>query len=86
MKASTTLQKMIDVVNHALRAGKRNTTPYRNFFAAEPGHADWDTLIVLENLGMVVREKSFGNGGFYFRVTGNGADLVGTSLPSYLAP
>lgn len=67
-----------DVMEHAVGWHSENKF-YRNYFAAGPGHADWETLLGLcERKLMQMRhvEERFLGGLTVFIVTGEGVDAL----------
>lgn len=53
----------------------RKSWGFRNHYCASPGHTEWDTLIGLEQRGLMVRSSQNGSG--YFHVTEEGCRAIG---------
>lgn len=67
------------VLRHALTGSSGTEEVYRNYFAAAPGHHDWETLLTLVAEGLMYVGKTVPgqNGTRYFHCTAAGARSVG---------
>lgn len=65
----------LQVLRHTL--GLTNSkTVYRNYFFAEPGHHDWEHLLVLEKLGLMQRRRNTFSTMVMFQATEAGEALA----------
>jgi hypothetical protein len=69
--------KHLGLIAHSLGLSKKNKNPYRNYFAAEEGHADFKELEDLTAAGYMQKAKDPIAPGFIFSVTELGKDLIG---------
>jgi len=69
------------VLRHALTGSSGTDEVYRNYFAAAPGHHDWEVLTGLVMAGLMrVGEPVPGQTHRYFHCTAAGAHAVGLVL------
>ena len=69
-------EKHLDLLVHSLGLD-RSKTPYRNYFAAEEGHFEFQELEELVEAGYMRKTKHPMGPGFIFTVTEDGKQLIG---------
>jgi len=71
-------QEQLDLMRHtAGMVGWKK--PYRNYFTADDGHSDWETLNELVEMGLMVKRNSPLSPGSIFHLTDQGCWMLGIS-------
>jgi hypothetical protein len=69
----------LQVLQHTLGLSNSKTA-YRNYFYAEVGHHDWESLLALENLGLMRRRRDIFSNMVMFQATEAGTALAERSI------
>ena len=71
-------QEQLDILRHTVGLDK-GTKPYRNHFAADPGHEDYDDLTELCTMGLMIKRQSPVSSDKLFHITDMGCWMLGLS-------
>lgn len=75
-----TSERELDIIRHSLGMTKPGKRPYRNFFAADPGHTDMPTVDGLVGKGLMFKGQTEPGGSMsFYHVSEAGCALVGTT-------
>ena len=76
MKEPRVTQEQLDLMRHTVGmvGGKK---PYRNYFAADEGHCDWELLNGLVEMGLMVKRNAPLSPGSIFHLTDQGCWMLG---------